>query len=180
MTRPRPFRGRGTVLSGCPRRYVASAPACRRGSLALRICRCRSRPPGRPAVIASLAWPLATSQRPAAEGRSPRGGFCGPCAVAAVFPVFPEFIAFPGDFALAMAGAGHRCARVLTRSLRCASGCGLRARPSASPGTAAAVHRATNSGKTAAAITGAAAMPSDNPSTKGSESWNPGSLGEST
>ena len=161
MTRPRPFRGRGRVLSGCARRYVASAPACRRGSVALRICRCRSRPPGRPAVIASLAWPLATSQRPAAGGRSPRGGFCGPCAVAAVFPVFPEFIAFPGDFALAMAGAGHRCARVLTRSLRCASGCGLRARPSASPGTAAAVHRATNSGKTAAAITGAAAMPSE-------------------
>ena len=94
--------------------------------------------------------------------------------------VFPEFLALSGDFALADAGAGHRCARVLTRSLRCASGCGLRARPSASPGTAAAVHRATNSGKTAAAITGAAAMPSDNPSTKGSESWNPGSLGETT
>ena len=46
--------------------------------------------------------------------------------------VFPEFLAISGDFALAMAGAGHRCARVLTRSLRCASGCGLRARPSAS------------------------------------------------
>ena len=68
MTRPRPFRGRGTVLSGCARRYVASAPACRRGRVALRICRCRSRPPGRPAVIASLAWPLATSQRPGGRG----------------------------------------------------------------------------------------------------------------
>ena len=90
--------------------------------------------------------------------------------------VFPEFLALSGDFALADAGAGHRCARVLTRSLRCAAGCGLRARPFAGPGTSAAVHRATNSGKTAAAITGAAAMPSDNPSTKGSESWNPGSL----
>ena len=34
----------------------------------LRICTCRPRPPSRPAAIAALAWPLATSQRPGGRG----------------------------------------------------------------------------------------------------------------